>query len=310
MVQNAYHALVPTSTSGLARDTAPPTHHLTAMVRVKDEARFLPEWLAHHVNVGFEHVYVYDNNSTDDIEHVIDPFVERGLATYVPWPTVPASPSSNVDFLTRFGAANEWVAFFDADEFLVESSPGMLREVLAEAGRAPAIAVCWRYYGSSGHETVPDGLITAAFDHADAGYNPHVKVIARPAMVRRYRNSHNLYYRGGRLARTPEGRRVFGSFVTPAETPRLLLHHYVYRSREDYERKARHGFVDAGGAKEKARTAERSDREFTKHNDVYAPLPAAILAATVERLADLGYGPTVGATRAERSSTGEPSASG
>ncbi|MGH9232652.1 MAG: glycosyltransferase family 2 protein [Acidimicrobiales bacterium] len=87
--QNVYHAS-PFAGRALRRiDPAEgaPRHFLSAMIRVKDEARFLPEWVAHHLNVGVEHVYVYDNNSSDDIERVIMPFVERGLVTYVRWPT-------------------------------------------------------------------------------------------------------------------------------------------------------------------------------------------------------------------------------
>ena len=276
--------------AGLIGVTAPqtPRHHLAAMIRVKDEARFLPEWLAHHVALGFEHVYVYDNNSADGLEQVIAPFVERGLVTYVPWPTVPASPSSHLDFLARFGAANEWVAFFDADEFLVEASPGALVDVLAGSD-APAIAVNYRYFGSSGHDRIPEGLITAAFDHADLGLDPHVKVIARPAMVRRYRNPHNWYYRRGRLARTPDGRRVFGTFVTPSDVPRLVLRHYVYRSREDYSRKVRRGFADAAGVRDAARSAELIEREFRQHNDVRAPVPGQAVEATAGLLRELGY---------------------
>ncbi len=289
-VQNAYYAS-PVAGHIKCDDVSGPsdTHFLAAMIRVKDEARFLPEWLAHHLNLGIEHVYVYDNNSTDAIDRVIAPFVERGLVTYIPWPTIPASPSSNIDFLTRFGRANEWVAFFDADEFLVEASPGALLETLRSAGRWPAVGVNWRYYGSSGHEVVPTGLITEAFDRADAEPCYHVKVLARPAMVRAYRNSHNLYYRRGGLARTAGGRRVYGSFVTPDRKPRLVLNHYIYRSREGYNQKASQGFVDARGSADQARRASLSDAEFHRHNDIHVPVPTAVLAATASLLDEFGY---------------------
>ena len=82
---------------------------------------------------------------------------------------------------------------------------------------------------------------------------------------------------------------MLGSFAGPADPAPLVLNHYVYRSREDYERKARHGFVDAVGARDRARQAERAEMEFGKHNDVHAPLPAAVVAATAARLAELGY---------------------
>jgi Glycosyl transferase family 2 len=272
---------------------APPTRYrLGAMIRVKDEARFLPEWLAHHLELGVEHVWVYDNNSTDGTAAAVAPFVDEGTVTVVPWPTVPASPASHEDFLARFGPACAWAAFLDADEFLVEETPGALATTLA-ASRAPAVSINWRYYGSAGHETIPSGLITDRFDRADRDIRDHVKSIARPAAVYRYRNSHNFYYRRGRLARTPDGRRVYGTFVTAPANPVLVVNHYVYRSREDYERKAALGFVDASGAREQARNAARAAAEFDSHNEATIPVPPATLAATAARLRRLGYGPPV-----------------
>ena len=281
-------------------------HHLTAMIRVRDEARFLPEWLAHHLSLGVEHVVIYDNNSTDGTSSVVAPFVERGLVTVVPWPTIPASPSSHLDFVMRFGASTEWAAFFDADEFLVESDLGDLGRVLAEAADAPAVAVNWRYHGSAGHESIPRGLVTQRFDRADPGLDHHIKVIARPRQIAAYRNSHNFYYRGGRLARTTSGRRVLGSFSPPRGTPRLVLHHYVYRSRDDYLRKAGLGFVDASGAKDQARRADLAAREFDRHNDVISSVPAERRAATAALLSDLGYSEEVGAAAPAAAATDQP----
>jgi hypothetical protein len=292
LAQNAWHAARSLTAEPLVPDDGTePRHSLVAMVRVKDEARFLPEWMAHHVGLGVEHVYVYDNNSSDGVEEVIRPFVERGLATYVHWPPVPASPGAQHDALRRFGPATRWMAFFDVDEFLVESRPGELAEVLRRHADRPAVAFNSRYFGSAGHERIPRGLVTERFDRADPFVNHHVKVIARPAAVHRYRNDHNFYYRGGRLARTPGGRRVFGSFVTPPRRPEAVVHHYVYRSREDFERKARRGYSTATGQRNQVRRIERVDIEFPRHNEARVTVPAATRQATAALLRELGYPP-------------------
>lgn len=290
LAQNAVYGLPVGARAASGSGGGTPRYRLAAMVRAKDEARFLPEWLAHHATLGVEHAFVYDNNSTDGTGEAIEPFVAEGLATYVPWPTVPASPGSHVDFLERFGPACGWVAFFDADEFLVEATPGALAATLDAATKAPAIAVNDRYFGSAGHETIPPGLVTERFDRASPACGRHVKAIARPAAVARYRNPHNFYYRRGRLARTPEGRPVFGSFVAPSDRPSLVLHHYVYRSSEDYERKASAGYGSTDVAfRERARRLERAEAEFHRHNDVVATVPERTRRATAELLRRLGY---------------------
>jgi hypothetical protein len=266
-------------------------HELAAMVRVKDEARFLPEWLAYHVVLGVEHAYVYDNNSSDDITSVMAPFVEAGYATIIPWPTTPISPSAQNDFLERFGPRCRWVAFLDADEFLVEHSPGALRAALDAQARRPAVAVSSRYCGSAGHETIPPGLVVDRFDRAAARLNDHVKVIARPAEIHRYRNPHNFYYRFGRLARTPDGRRVFGTFVRADADADLVLHHYLYRSREDYERKSRSTYSTASGGAHRSRRMELADEKFRHNNDAQISVPETAKRETARMLAALGFRP-------------------
>ena len=151
------------------------------------------------------------------------------------------------------------------------------------------MAVCWRYFGSAGHLTIPRGLVTERFDRAAAVYNRHVKVIAQPAEITRPRNSHSFYYRRGRLAVTPGGDRVFGSFVVPPQSPRLELRHYVYRSREDYERKTRRGYVDAQSARDQARNLEVADAEFRRNNEVVVPPEERTVKATADLLRELGY---------------------
>jgi hypothetical protein len=270
------------------RAGGPQAHYLSAVVRVKDEARFLPEWLAHHFNLGIEHFYVYDNGSCDGTREAISPFVERGTVTYVYWPMVPVTPSCYVDFFERFGPTSKWVAFFDADEFLFERAPGAALQVLRGSEGRPAVAINWRYFGSAGYEAVPTGLVTERFTRADASGDEHVKVIAQPSEVLRYRNAHNFYYRNGRLAVTPGGQRVYGSFARASNAPLLVLHHYVYRSRQDYERKVQRGFAEERGAKERARQNSRAQAEFHRHNEVGVAIPKETVRATAELLRELG----------------------
>ena len=266
-----------------------PLHHLVAMVRVKDEARFLPEWLAHHVNLGVEHVYIYDNNSTDDLAGAVAPFATRGLATVVPWPTVPASPGSHVDFLARFGPTTRWCAFLDADEFVIERSPGAFGRLLDEHEDWPAIALNSWYFGTGGHETIPRGLVTEQFQRAEAGYNDHVKVVARPSAIHSYRNPHSFWYTAWRLARTPDGRRVLGTFVREAGEPDVVIHHYLNRSIEDYRNKRARGYATAAGERAQQRHVSSEDEELAKFNDVPAGVPLQLTKAIADTLREYGY---------------------
>lgn len=271
--------------------TGAPRYFLTAMIRIKNEARFLPELLAYHRLLGVEHFWLYDNNSTDAPEQVLAPFIDAGLVTLVKWPDVPATPSCYRHFMAEYGHSSQWVAFLDADEYLVEAGDGLLVRTLRERAAWPALALNWRYFGSSGHETIPEGLLIEAFTRCGAGDDSHVKVIAQPARIRACVTPHSFVYRGPGLARSPAGRIVAGSRNPGGAGANLRINHYVYRSRENYLAKTGQGFADREGFKAQMRSAGKADLEFGKHNAAEDPSLGRRYGARVrDALRQMGYG--------------------
>jgi hypothetical protein len=241
-------------------------YRLAACVRIKNEARFLPELLAHYHLLGFEHFWLYDNNSTDRPQEILAPFLERGLLTIVPWPTVPAAPSCYRHFFEHFDTQAQWVAFIDADEFIVERSTGALEATLQRLDARCAFGINCRYLGSSAHLSIPDGLVLEQFHRCNPILGDHVKVMLQPTQALAYFNTHNFIYRHWRCARDIRGRAIFGTYATAEPESQVELHHYVYRSREDYLAKLGLGFADSDGYKNRARRIERAESEFFEHN--------------------------------------------
>jgi hypothetical protein len=267
-----------------------PAHFLSVMTRIKNEARFLPEFIAHHKLIGAEHFYFYDNNSNDNPEAVLKPFIDRGLATIIPWKIVPASPSCYCDFFDKFASESKWVAFIDADEFIVERRRGLLLNVLSTLNRFPALAINYRYFGSSFHETVPTGLVTNNFVYSNPSTDPHVKVIAKPECVKAYYNSHNFIFDALASAVNLAGRPVRGTYSAKADQYDIEISHYVYRSKSNYLAKLGIGFVDKEGYKYKTRRNNRVEPEFLAHNDFFNDWVRNTYGAEIrDYMAAMGY---------------------
>eukprot|EP00952_Eustigmatos_sp_NYUAD-ZCMA_P012646 50717-Eustigmatos_ZCMA.PRE.1 len=49
---------------------------LVACVVIKNEGRYIQEWLAFHIFQGYEHFYVYLNEVQDDTVEALQPFVD------------------------------------------------------------------------------------------------------------------------------------------------------------------------------------------------------------------------------------------
>jgi glycosyl transferase family 92 len=122
-------------------------YELTACLKFKNAARFLPEWIEFHQIVGFEHFYLYNNNSTDDYLEVLAPYRDEGSVTLYEWPQTPAFPAADEHCVANHQHEARWIAFLDDDEFLFPSKGESVQKVLRQYEQYPALAVHWFMFG-------------------------------------------------------------------------------------------------------------------------------------------------------------------
>ena len=58
-------------------DNSNAIYKLGVVAIVKNEAKFIEEWVLFHLNQGVEKIIIYDNGSTDDIRRVLMPYIKR-----------------------------------------------------------------------------------------------------------------------------------------------------------------------------------------------------------------------------------------
>jgi hypothetical protein len=69
--------------------------YLTLATMIKNQRRWIREWVEFHIMIGVEHFIIYDNESTDLPFEILEPYVEQGLVTYVIWPPKSIPPPKN-----------------------------------------------------------------------------------------------------------------------------------------------------------------------------------------------------------------------
>jgi hypothetical protein len=216
----------------------------------KNEGKFLIEWLAHHLSLGFSEILVYDNESMDDTASILRSASKAFPVERVHWKNkLDASPqvSAYRDFLDHRAAAFDWVAFFDLDEFLVVSPETSLISLLhSYPADVAAIGVNWLTFGSSGVQRSDYQLVRETFRQGpprDFDNNHHIKTIARPRAVERMA-IHHCELREGRYA-APSGVELTMSrkkgLSDAIDHTVLQLNHYQVKSREDFQTKIAKG---------------------------------------------------------------------
>lgn len=233
-------------------------------VIVKNEADHILEWIFHHINIGFDTILLYDDHSTDSTREKAAQAGTIADVRVMPWPeTERERQAASYEAVCRsFEAEFDWIAFFDADEFIVPSAGERLSDLLARHGDSSAIAIPWLMFGSSGHEKATDNLIIADYtQRADYDFPPnrHVKSIVRPSQVTRCINAHIFNVEGDYAM--PDGSPVewksAGLLVNTPDYTNWRLHHYFTRSKEHWEKRLMRGQLGK---------TVRTDKEFSTYD--------------------------------------------
>jgi hypothetical protein len=134
---------------------------------VRDEARHIAEWARFHHRAGVRHFLVYDNGGTDGTIDVLRETLPGTARTIVPWRQLLTDAWLGREIhnqvlayahaASNFGGAFRWMAFIDADEFLIPKRAESIPAALAHLGEAKNLSLPWHMFGRSGHAGPQEG---------------------------------------------------------------------------------------------------------------------------------------------------------
>lgn len=223
---------------------------------VKNEGRYLPEWIEYHKAVGINRFFIYDNESTDDTKEVLKQYIDEGSVTYTWCPGKMRQFAAYSDALDRFRFEVKYMGFIDADEFILpvkgDSVPDLIEELFSNKNDIGGVVVTWRVFGSDGHMTDDGKPVIGSFLHrAENSFwqHQHFKTICNPRVTLYPVTPHNMEYVVGYFAYNERGKRIIGPYDPSGENGEcsvLQLNHYYVKSREYWINvKMKRGFADA-----------------------------------------------------------------
>jgi len=157
-------------------------------VIARDEQRYIKEFVDYHLFVGFDKIYLYDNNdeSDDSMHDILIPYGNDGRVRYKK-----CSEHDQLwafqDYADHHAGESDWTLYCDVDEYLTLSDQyASVAEYLSSdiVKGADAVRVNWLVFGSNGKIKKEDGLIQERFP-CPFSYNEimnrHVKSFIRSA---------------------------------------------------------------------------------------------------------------------------------
>lgn len=183
--------------------SGPKVHEMCVCTMLRNQAKFLKEWVMYHGHIGVQHWFIYDNNSDDDLENVIKTLVEANYnVTRHVWPWIKSQEAGFSHCALRARGTCRWIGFIDVDEFLHLPSSFTLLDVIRNDthvdSRVGEIRVPCRSFGPSGLKQSPVEGVTVGYTCRLLGFERHKSIIRPEALnVTLINVVHHFHLRSG-----------------------------------------------------------------------------------------------------------------
>jgi len=216
----------------------------------KNEDDYIQEWVDYNLKLGFDQIYIYQNDWRCSIEH---PNV-----TKIEYDGVGRQNEAYNDFMQERSSNYDWVAYFDVDEFLVLKKHFSIKDFINSYMEYNVIGINWRLFGDNGLTEKGDDLsVLKRFTKRQKGLNPHVKSIVKvtdPPM----RVGLHTSEKENVLVVGPNGKTFVGPWNYEGDYKVAQLNHYFTKTKQEFIEKCARGRASIN--------LFRKVEEFDEHN--------------------------------------------
>ena len=211
----------------------------------RDE-RFIREWTAHHLLLGFDKIIIFDHKSIQPIKKELTDFGSRVTVLNVGNMQNPIKLKL-MSLAVKIGKyiRADWILYLDADEFLILHR--RLQNVHALLSFydtfADSVAINWLMFGSNYQKNDPvQGTFLETYTKSESKLNPHVKTFVRPTQVTHISNPHFYHLKNTLRSinsagkQTPNNSPFVPNPISYKHVPAYIAH-YFNQSEESYLRR-------------------------------------------------------------------------
>ena len=123
---------------------------------VKNENRYLDEWIDYHYNIGFDQIVLCDNNDIDgeiinNDKVIIENFRGQHKERHIKIRYYGTQQDAYNFCYKKYNKDYDWIAFLDIDEFLTPVKTDIKTYLLSLPNDADVVYINWKCYGDNEH---------------------------------------------------------------------------------------------------------------------------------------------------------------
>lgn len=232
-------------------------YKIAVCVIAKWEEQYLVEWVEHYKNMGFDNILFYDNNEVNNDEqlNVLKPYIDNGFIIYH---DLRGKTGSRVqkdcyeNCLKQYKDIYNWIAFFDADEFIEFANHATIKEFLSSNenfDKYDGVSLNWVNHTDSNNLYHKEGRVQDRFTETIYEERNQYKTIVntKKYKLKRIKSVHNL---GGINLCDEEGCTFdkYGKYLQCKEFKDNIsfIKHYRTKSTEEFIKKIKRGYCNGG----------------------------------------------------------------
>lgn len=220
---------------------------LVAVAKLEDN--YLEEWVQYYLHIGFDMIYLYENNKEPKYAELLKEYSKVKVIHFPSDGTPTRSTQYYVleDFCTNYKDLYTWMAHFDLDEFLVLKKHKTIQEFCQEylGNEEGGIVVPWVHFGDNGRETYSPEPVTFRFtkrEDLNESKTVFIKSIVCTSCIDLYIDWHIPKLKKGSMKTTN------GELLNKRETELKVidvvqLNHYFCKTKEEFKLKRIRGEV-------------------------------------------------------------------
>lgn len=246
-------------------------YDLAVVAIMKNEGPYVKEWLDYHILAGVDHFFIYDHESDDNSKEILQPYIERGIVTYLFCPDEKKQVNVYNEALQNYKFFCRYITFIDGDEFILpKSKPTIFEvadEILADKPNIGGIEIKWDMYGSNNLEKADYSKgVLERFPLRAAEPAISVKSVVNPRTVDYMHTPHFMHYFFPVERLNSETLKNFFPNDDYDIQDKITINHYHLKSFEEYKNKMARNSAAYG-----KNPSGRSIKNFShdKYNDVF-----------------------------------------
>ena len=206
----------------------------------KMESKYVEEWAKYHLALGFDKIYLYDNEDKPTYAKILENYKN---VIVIPFPGVAKKGGMqnicifhfSVNFLRKY----KYVMHIDLDEFVCLKKHNNIKNFINHFfidKSLAALSFNWVFFGSNGHNDYTPEPVTQRFTKCQKDCDKHIKLLVRTQYLKKYHGCHFIFSTEGTFTKDTNGKIIEGLFNEGGANDYCQINHYKVKSVNEFKR--------------------------------------------------------------------------